>query len=491
MFGLLKNKLTSFIKSVTGRKETEKEAPQQQQVSSALPAPKEIQVAPITLVPEIKQVPVEEHKAKPAPVQEHVAKPKTAPEHEAKQKPHEIPKEEHHVPAQKVHERAHVPVHAPTPEKPVLAKPIAKEVLKPAPKEELKVEKEIKPAPSVPIQHKPSPSPSLFSQEPTASAPAQKPVSDSEMSGIEKRAMSNKRETAPKIGLGTALKSIFSSDITIGESEVSDLLSELELSLLEADVAFDVSLQVTERLRARLVGMKVPKGKVEARIKETIRDVLEAIMENDLKFSLPERAKSLPKPVKILFVGPNGAGKTTTMAKVARLLMDSGLSVMFSASDTFRAAAIEQAEVHASRLGINIVKSGYGADPASVAFDAINFARSHKIDVVLIDSAGRQDTNANLLDELKKINRIAKPDMKIYIGESIGGNSIIEQIKAFNESIGIDGAILTKIDCDAKGGTAISVSCATGIPILLLGVGQGYHDLVPFDPHKIAGEIMN
>jgi fused signal recognition particle receptor len=170
--------------------------------------------------------------------------------------------------------------------------------------------------------------------------------------------------------------------------------------------------------------------------------------------------------------------------------MDNGMTVVFSASDTFRAAAIEQAEVHATRLGITIIKSNYGADPASVAFDAINYARSHNIDAVLIDSAGRQDTNANLLDELKKMNRVAKPDIKIYIGESIGGNSIIEQIRAFNEAIGLDGAILTKIDCDAKGGTAISVSRSTGIPVLYLGIGQGYADLVPFDPHKIAQEIM-
>ena len=137
-----------------------------------------------------------------------------------------------------------------------------------------------------------------------------------------------------------------------------------------------------------------------------------------------------------------------------------------------------------------MVKSKYGADPASVAFDAINFARSHAIDVVLIDSAGRQDTNANLLAELKKISRVAKPDLKIYVGESIGGNALIDQVRAFDEAIGIDGAILTKLDCDAKGGTAISITRATGIPVLFLGVGQRYEDLVPFDARKIAHEIM-
>jgi len=237
--------------------------------------------------------------------------------------------------------------------------------------------------------------------------------------------------------------------------------------------------------------MKVPRADVQGRTKDAVRLVLESVMDSDKKFDFMERVKSLPKPVKILFVGPNGAGKTTTMAKMARKLLDSGLTVVFSASDTFRAAAIEQTEVHAERLGIKVIKSKYGADPASVAFDAINYSRANKIDVVLIDSAGRQDTNANLLSELVKINRVAKPDIKLYIGESISGNSVLDQIRAFDGAIGMDGAILTKIDCDAKGGTAISIAKSTGIPVLFLGIGQGYADLVPFDPHKIAREIMS
>jgi len=179
------------------------------------------------------------------------------------------------------------------------------------------------------------------------------------------------------------------------------------------------------------------------------------------------------------------------MAKMAHMLMQANLTCVFSASDTFRAAAIEQTEVHAGRLGVKVVKSKYGADPASVAFDAVNFARTHNIDVVLIDSAGRQDTNANLLDELKKINRVAKPDIKIYIGESIGGNALIDQVRAFDGAIGMDGAILTKVDCDAKGGTALSLTKSTGIPVLYMGVGQAYADIVPFEPEKIAQEIMS
>ena len=342
-----------------------------------------------------------------------------------------------------------------------------------------------KPAPQAPIQKSfEQPKSTSQIQQP---APLQEQV---DLSRLEKRAAGEKRGMAPKIGLATAIKSFFSADVTIGEQDVADLLEGLELSLLEADVAYDVSLQVTSQLKQKLVGMKVPKGQVEQKTKETVQHVLESIMDSDRKFDFLSRVKSTEKPVKILFVGPNGAGKTTTMAKLAHLFMANNLSVVFSASDTFRAAAVEQTEVHAERLGAKVIKSKYGADPSSVAFDAINFARSHSIDVVLIDSAGRQDTNANLLSELKKINRIAKPDLKIYVGESIGGNSVIEQIRAFNEAIGIDGAILTKIDCDAKGGTAISIAASTGIPVLFLGMGQRYEDLVVFDPHKIAQEIM-
>ncbi|MEM4554245.1 MAG: signal recognition particle-docking protein FtsY [Candidatus Anstonellaceae archaeon] len=302
---------------------------------------------------------------------------------------------------------------------------------------------------------------------------------------------SSKRQLEPKLSISTTIKSIFSDEITLSQQEISDLADELELSLLEADVEYGVSSEISAQLKAKLANLRIPKGQIGAKTKQTIAEVLQAVMTSDRKFDLVQRVKALPKPAKILFVGPNGAGKTTTMAKIAKKLMDAGLSVVFSASDTFRAAAIEQTEAHASKLGIKAIKNKYGSDPAAVAFDAINFAKAHNIDVVLIDSAGRQDTNVNLLSELKKIVRIAKPDIKIYVGESIGGNAMIEQIRAFDQAIGIDGAILTKLDCDAKGGTAISVVKATGIPILFVGVGQSYSDLIDFDPSKIAKEIMN
>ncbi len=429
MFNLLKNKLSNFIKGLKGKSGKEQE-----------------------------QEPVEKPEAK-----------KQAPKPQEKgEKPAEKPAEKKDVKSK----ASQIASKADEQEKPKEA--LKKQDKKPEPKKE---------------EEEPASKPGEKKEE--KQAPVKKPEEEHiDLAKIEKKASSEKKGLAPKIGLGAKIKSFFSSEITIGESEVNDLLEELELSLLEADVAYDVSLEVVSQLKKKLVGMKVPKGEVEKLTRQAVQQVLASVMQSSREFDLVEKVKTLPKPAKILFVGPNGAGKTTTMAKLAKIFIDSGLKVVFSASDTFRAAAIEQAQVHADRLGIRLIKSKYGADPASVAFDAINYARSHSIDVVLIDSAGRQDTNANLLDELKKLNRVAKPDLKIYVGESIGGNSVIDQIQAFDAAVGMDGAILTKIDCDAKGGTAISISKATGIPVLFLGVGQAYADLVSFDPEKIAREIM-
>ena len=544
MFGLLKNKLASFIKGLSG-KEEKKEA-------EALPAEEPKQV-------ETKAIPKEEPKAekKPEPKIEKKAaeekKEAPKPEPKAEKKESSKPKPAEAISVPKPIEK---PAEKKTAPKPVEEKPIPKPEPIAAPKKsepapvvdlpkpvEAKKAEEKKPIETKPelvaAPHKPAEAPkksfidalfrkpTLKTEEKIAPKPVEQPVqnpstpsepkpieaskplpaqpqkipmqpdiqkqAERDFSHLERKASSapEKKDIAPKIGFATTIKSIFSSDITIGEGEVSDLLSDLELSLLEADVAYDVSLEVSSQLRAKLVGMKVPKGKVEEKTREAIQGVLASVMTSERKFDLAERVRSLEKPAKILFVGPNGAGKTTTMAKVAHMLLQGGMTVVFSASDTFRAAAIEQTEVHAGRLGVKVVKSKYGADPASVAFDAVNFARTHNIDVVLIDSAGRQDTNANLLDELKKISRVAKPDIKIYIGESIGGNSLIDQVKAFDEAIGMDGAILTKIDCDAKGGTALSLTKSTGIPVLYLGVGQAYADLIPFEPDKIAREIMS
>ena len=198
------------------------------------------------------------------------------------------------------------------------------------------------------------------------------------------------------------------------------------------------------------------------------------------KIDLLSRIKS-KKPFVIVFVGVNGSGKTTTIAKMARFCQKNNLSVVIAAGDTFRAAAIDQLEVHAKNLGIKMIKQDYGSDSAAVAFDAIKHAEATGRDVVLVDTAGRLHSNVNLMDEMKKIIRVAKPDIVLFVGESITGNDCVEQAKKFNEAIGIDGIVLAKADVDEKGGAAISVSYVTKKPILYLGTGQGYDDLAEFD----------
>jgi len=489
MFGLLKNKLSNFIAGLVGKeKEKEPSVPTQEKPTAQAQNEKKPEHFPD---PTLAHAPMPEESAqtrqKPAPKPE-AAKP--------------APKKEHPKPS--IKPRPPPEIREQEPAKPEAGAQAQK------PRQQVSVQNQ-EPNEQEPGKHIPKSEPDPFSGSIQVSNGGQKQGKKSfldavagmlpqkkggndegpDLSRLARRAQSEERNVAPRIGIGTAVKSIFSNEITIGEGDVSGMLEELELSLLEADVAYEVSTEVTAQLREKLIGMRVPKGEAEQRIKDAVKGVLSSIMDSGRKFDFVERVSGFKRPAKVLFVGPNGAGKTTTMAKVARMLMDAGLTVVFSASDTFRAAAIEQAEVHAGRLGVRVVKSKYGADPASVAFDAINFARANSVDVVLIDSAGRQDTNANLLSELRKIVRIAQPDLKIYIGESIGGNSVIGQIRAFNEAIGVDGAILTKIDCDAKGGTAISIAHATGTPVIFLGVGQGYSDLVPFDPEKIAQEIMS
>ncbi|MCA1813367.1 MAG: signal recognition particle-docking protein FtsY, partial [Halobacteriales archaeon] len=196
------------------------------------------------------------------------------------------------------------------------------------------------------------------------------------------------------------------------------------------------------------------------------------------------------KPVKVMFVGVNGTGKTTTIARLAHRLKQNGYTSVLAAGDTFRAGAIEQISLHSDRLGLTIVKHNAGADPAAVAHDAIQHALSRRKDVVLIDTAGRMQTNLNLMAEMKKIHRVAKPDLVIFVGDALAGNDAVEQAKKFDEAIGIDAAILTKVDTDSKGGAALSIAHAVGKPILFLGVGQDYDDLIPFDPDWVVARIF-
>ncbi|MFN7991077.1 MAG: signal recognition particle-docking protein FtsY [Candidatus Micrarchaeia archaeon] len=294
-----------------------------------------------------------------------------------------------------------------------------------------------------------------------------------------------------KLGIVGTVKSLISREVEITEKDVGQMLDDLELELLEADVELSVAQGIREELAGRLVGKRIKKDELHRQVGDSIKETIVDVLTNDRAFDIVDRASAAEKPLKVAFLGINGAGKTTTIAKVAKLLMDNDRKVVFAAADTFRAAAIEQMAVHAERLGVRLIKRDYGSDPTSVAYDAVNYAKAHNIDAVLIDTAGRQDTNISLINEMKKMVRVIQPDLKIYIGESIAGNAIIEQIATFNREIGIDAVILTKLDCDPKGGTMLSINRATGIPIIYLGIGQGYGDLERFDAKKIAGRIVD
>jgi len=281
---------------------------------------------------------------------------------------------------------------------------------------------------------------------------------------------------------------------SITEKNLEDALSELQIALLENDVAFEAAEAICSRVKATLVGEQI--GLLQSK-KETIREALHQAVREALTprspvdlFKLLEERRKEGAPLVILFLGVNGTGKTTTIAKLAHLFMSRGYSVVLACADTFRAGSSEQLQIHADRLKVRMISRPYGSDPASVAFDAINHARARGINVVLIDTAGRMQTNRNLMSELEKIRRIAEPDLVIFVGDALAGNDAIAQAKTFNDAIGIDAAILTKVDADAKGGAALSIAIATGKPIIFIGVGQEYADIEEFRPEWFADKII-
>ena len=271
------------------------------------------------------------------------------------------------------------------------------------------------------------------------------------------------------------------------EEKFEELFWNLEMSLLENNVAVEVIEKIKADMKKDLTTGKVTRKGIEQLIVDSLKDSLESLFLDP--YDLVKKVKAAQKPYIISFIGVNGAGKTTTLAKVANLFQENGLSVVISASDTFRAAAIDQLKEHTDNLGIKLISQGYGADPAAVAFDAVEHAKAKNIDVVMIDTAGRLHSNTNLMAELEKVIRVAKPNLKIFIGECITGNDCVEQASKFDEVVGIDAIILSKADVDEKGGAAISVSHVTGHPILYLGTGQAYGDLQPFDKERIIKNL--
>jgi fused signal recognition particle receptor len=270
----------------------------------------------------------------------------------------------------------------------------------------------------------------------------------------------------------------------ITEEKFEELFQELEMTMLQNNVAYGAVQEIKKKLSLELIGKNLSEVSIEEKLREAISDIL--MNPPNLIKQIKETKKS---PFVIVFVGINGSGKTTTIAKVANLLKKQKLSICIGAADTFRAAAIEQLELHANKIGVPLIKKEYGSDPASVGFEAIAYAKKHKLDVVLIDTAGRMNTKESLMKEMEKIIRVCNPDLKIFLGESITGNDATEQASSFNQHISIDGIILSKADVDEKGGTALSVSYVTKKPIYFLGTGQSYDDLEVFDKEKVLKSL--
>lgn len=290
------------------------------------------------------------------------------------------------------------------------------------------------------------------------------------------------------------LKNTFSSFVkkTLTEKKLDDAINDLKLLLLSNDVAIDTAEEICKKIIESFEGEQIGRlTSIQKMLFNTLKETLSEILtpEEDLDLLL-EINKKKSKPYVIVFLGVNGTGKTTTMAKIAYFLKKNGLSIVAAAADTFRAAAIEQLSYHMDNVGIRVIKHEYKSDPASVAYDAIEHAKAKKIEVVMVDTSGRQTTNKNLMLEMQKIVRVAKPDLIVFVGDSLAGNDAVYQAREFKKNVGIDANILTKLDADAKGGAALSISFETKKPIIFVGVGQGYEDLKPFDREMFISNLL-
>ena len=295
---------------------------------------------------------------------------------------------------------------------------------------------------------------------------------------------------------GEAKGGIFSfvREKTIQEKHVEDILFELEMELLQGDVAMEVATEVVENVKENLVGKKIKRSNdITEYTYYALKDAVEEIISIPGKSmtEMIEEKKAQGEPLVVMFVGINGTGKTTTIGKLANYYLKKGYTPVIAASDTFRAGAIEQVTYHADNVGVKIIKHQKGSDPAAVAYDAVEHARAQGKELVLIDTAGRMQTNTNLMDEMKKIKRVSNPDLVIFVGDAITGNDATEQARKFNDAIDIDGVILTKADADSKGGASLSIGYVIQKPIMFLGVGQGYDDIMEYDPEWMLNQLFS
>ena len=278
------------------------------------------------------------------------------------------------------------------------------------------------------------------------------------------------------------------------EKQLDEVIFNFQLALIESDVAQTVAEALTNEVQKSLTGTKVDRSADTSEVVgERLATSLEAAFAKagtvDLLANILEKKKT-GEPYSILFLGINGTGKTTTISKVANYLKKNGVSVVCAAGDTHRPGAIEQLTEHADRLSLKVIAQRYGADPAAVGRDGVLYAKSHHVDCLLIDSAGRMQTNQNLMEEMSKIVRVVKPDFRMFVADALTGNDAVSQAELFNQHVGFDGVVLTKADADVRGGAALSIVYSTGKPVLFLGVGQGYDDLAPFDTQRFLASLL-
>jgi len=283
---------------------------------------------------------------------------------------------------------------------------------------------------------------------------------------------------------------VIEREMIVSKKDISDALSELELTLLESDVALPATDAIIAHVRKSIVGKQRKIGEsVDSLVVGALKSALLEVLGHG--FDLLGYIQTHPRPVKILFTGVNGTGKTTTVAKIGSYLKKQGFSVVIGAGDTYRAGAIEQIGVHAERLGIKIIQHPEGGDPSAVLFDTVQYANSHKIDVVLADTAGRFHNKANLMSQLEKIKRVMKPDLVVYVDEAVAGNDAVTRAFEFDKTIGADAVVLTKADMDSRGGAAISIAHTIGKPLMFIGTGQSYDDIAPFEPAQVVDELLD
>ena len=286
-------------------------------------------------------------------------------------------------------------------------------------------------------------------------------------------------------------KKLKSKKITLDDFE--KIWIELEIFLLEINIAYEIVQKIEHKLKKELIDNSFDRFKLSEKIREVLSSEVEKVLIDRQADLIEEinKIKENDKPVKIMILGVNGTGKTTSIAKIVNLFQKNNLSVVVAAADTFRAAATEQLEEHSKKLNFKLIVHKGGSDPAAVAFDAIEHAKAKNLDVVLIDTAGRMPNNSNLMMELSKIKRVSKAQLSLFIGDSISGNDLIDQIDLFDKGIGITGVILTKVDTDERPGSIVTTAYSVEKPIYYLGNGQTYDDLIKFDAKEIAKQLFN